>query len=294
MRLLSAIPRIEQVGDAKVQGWITRMERALMLLAARLDSPPSLADLAAAASVSQFHFHRIWRAMTGETVHQTVARLRIASAQQRLAAGGASITDVAMEGGFGTPQSFARTFRRVTGVSPTQFLSHGAGRIAVEPAPDASLRIELRGQGELVALRQDGGAYRALNALFWQLWTWADEAGKLDGLQGIYGIPRDDPASVPEERLRYDAALMLADPLDPPAPFARITLPAGEHAALRHHGSHDGLEASNDRLIAAVLASGREPADFPLFHHFLDDPEEVEPDALRTDILLRLAPEGAG
>jgi DNA gyrase inhibitor GyrI len=83
---------------------------------------------------------------------------------------------------------------------------------------------------------------------------------------------------------------MLDDPGALPAPFARLILPPGDYAQCRHDGSYDGLEASNDRLIDAVLASGREPADFPLFHHFLDDPEEVAPEALRTDVLLRLLP----
>jgi AraC family transcriptional regulator len=107
-------------------------------------------------------------------------------------------------------------------------------------------------------------------------------------LLGIYGIPFDDPVSIDEHRLRYDACLAFTDPGTPPAAFRRITLPAGDYATLRHHGSYDGLEASNQRAIDAVLASGRDLADFPLFHHFLDDPEEVAPEALRTDILIRL------
>jgi AraC family transcriptional regulator len=90
--------------------------------------------------------------------------------------------------------------------------------------------------------------------------------------------------------LRYDACLAFTDPGTPPGEFSRITLPAGDHAVLRHHGSYDGLEASNQRVIDGILALGRDPADFPLFHHFLDDPEEVAPEALRTDILIRLVP----
>jgi len=276
-----------------MNGWIARVERALILLASRLDTPPSLEELAAEANVSPFHFHRIWRAMTGETVGQTVARLRVATAQQRLTEGNATITAVAMEGGFGTPQSFARTFRRVTGMSPTQFLSHGTARIAAAAVGDAPVRIELREKGELVALRREGGEYRELNALFWQLWNWAEGAGMLQDLQGIYGIPLDDPTSVPEERLRYDACLAFGDAGAPPAPFTRITLAPGDYAILRHSGSYDGLEPSNQRLIDGVLQSGREPADFPLIHHFLDDPEEVAVDALRTDILVRLNAERA-
>ncbi|HST44728.1 MAG TPA: AraC family transcriptional regulator [Luteimonas sp.] len=272
-------------------GWIARMERALALLATRLDDPPSLDELAAAANVSPFHFHRTWRAMTGETLGQSVARLRVAQAQARLADGDVSITEVAMDGGFATPQSFARAFRRVTGMSPSGFLSGGAQRTAVDPKPDATVRIELRAAGQLVALRKEGGAYRALNALFQQLWDWADAAGRLGGLQGIYGLPLDDPESVPESRLRYLACLALDDASRPPAPFEMLALEAGEYATLRHTGDYAGLEDANQRLLVQVLASGREPADFPLFHHFLDDPEEVAPELLRTDVLVRL---GAG
>ena len=277
-----------------MNGWIPRVERALLILATRLDDPPSLEELAAAACVSPFHFHRIWRAMTGETVGQTVARLRVSMAQQRLEEGGTSVTDVAMEGGFATPQSFTRAFRRVTGVTPTDYLSHRVGRTTVAAKDQAMVRIELREQGELVALRREGGAYREFNSLYWQLWNWAEGAGKLEGLQGIYGVPLDDPASVAEDRLRYDACLALSDPGDPPAPFTRIALPPGDYAVMRHDGSYDGLEKSNQRAIDGVLMSGREPADFPLFHHYLDDPEEVAEADLRTDILVRLAPSETG
>lgn len=273
-----------------MNGWIARMENALAMLASRLDDPPSLEELAGAANVSSFHFHRIWRAMTGETVARTIARLRIAGAQQRLAEPDASITSVAMETGFGTSQSFARAFRRVAGMSPSEFLSNGTARITVATAHEAPLRIELREKGELVTLRKEGGAYHELNELFWRLWTWAEGADRLAGLQGIYGIPLDDPVSVDEHRLRYDACLAFTDPGTPPPPFKRFTLPAGDYATLRHHGSYDGLEASNQRAIDGVLASGRDPADLLLFHHFLDDPEEVAPEALRTDILIRLVP----
>lgn len=274
-----------------MDGWIARMERALALLASRLDTPPALAELAAAANVSPFHFHRIWRVMTGETVGTSITRLRIANAQQRMQHGDASVTSVAMDGGYGTPQSFARAFRRVTGMSPSEFLTNDTGSSAVTSTPDTPLRIELREGGKLVALRREGGAYRELNALFWQLWNWAESTGRLDGLSGIYGIPLDDPASVAEADLRYDACLMLDDDSVPPKPFGQVGLPSGDYALWRHDGPYDGLEASNDRLVEAVLTSGREPADFPLFHHFLDDPEEVAPEALRTDILLCLLPE---
>jgi AraC family transcriptional regulator len=270
--------------------WIERTAEALDLLSARLDDPPSLQELASAAGYSAFHFHRIWRALLGETVGQTIARLRIAAAQQRLRNPGASITRVAMDGGFATPQSFARAFRRVAGLSPSEFVVSDLPQSGVAADRSADLQVELRPSCRLVALRREGGAYRELNALFARVWAWAEESGRLADLQGLYGIPMDDPLSVPEAQLRYDACLALGEDANPPDPFHRVILPAGEYARLRHNGSYDDLEDADQTLIQRVTASGRKPADLPLVHQFLDDPDETPTDELRTDILLLLEP----
>lgn len=271
--------------------WETRIERALSLLADRLDTPPDLHELASAAGISAFHFHRIWRVLTGETVGETIQRLRIAASQAKLAAGGGSVTAVAMDSGFGTPQSFARAFRRVTGMSPSAFAASGSAPVNTAAPADAEVRIELRAPATLVAMRREGGAYRQLNALFWAVWSWAEAAGKAEAFEGIYGIPYDDPVTVPEDRLRYDAAMAFADPGTPEPPLHRIELAAGEHAVLRHVGSYEGLEAANQALVRWLIASGRTPADMPLFHHFLDDPEQTPEAELRSDILILLEPQ---
>lgn len=52
----------------------------------------------------------------------------------------------------------------------------------------------------------------------------------------------------------------------------------------------DSLPASIDALYAAAIATlDRAVADAPLFVHYLDDPEEVDTAALRSDIYLPLA-----
>lgn len=271
--------------------WIERMERALALLADRLDDPPSLQELASAAGSSPFHFHRIWRTLMGEPVSRTVTRLRIAAAQQQLREPGATVTGVAMDAGFATPQGFARAFRRVVGMSPSDFLASDDPAAGILADPAAPVRVELREACALVALHRDGGgAYRQLNALYQRLWDWAEGAGLLGGLQGLYGIAYDDPASVPEDQLRYAACLALGDGIDPPAPFAPIDLPAGDYACLHHVGPYDDLDAIDQVLVGWVIASDREPADLPIIHHFHDDPDVVAAEDLRMDALILLQP----
>jgi len=271
-----------------IDRWKTRLGKAAALLGGRLDDPPSLNELATAAAVSPFHFHRIWRALTGETVAQTVLRLRLEASEQLLSRAGASVTETAESVGFGTPQSFARAFRRHFGTTPSEHRR-------VTPSPERGRSIPLqvdivsRGPVLVVALRRDGGAYVDLNATFASVFAWAQNEALLASLEGIYGVPLDDPASVPAERLRYDACLALGDTVRPPAPFRSLLLPAGEYALVRLMGPYDGLEALQQRLAGEWLVqSGREPADFPTIHHFLNDPDETPPQELVTEILLPL------
>ena len=267
--------------------WRRRFERAASLLSGRLDDPPSLAELAAAAAVSPFHFHRIWRALTRETVGQTILRLRMEASQELLRVKDASVTETATAIGFGTPQSFARAFRRHTGRTPSEH-RNSQSSVGKKDAADMKVAVDRRGEIMVVVLRREGKAYTDLNATFGEVWSWAEATDTLQHLQGIYGIPLDDPASVPVDKLRYDAGLALGV-TSAPEPFRVLRLPAGEFACLRHFGSYDGLEAATQYVVSEwLLSSGREPADFPVFHNFINDPDQTPVDELITDILLPL------
>ena len=267
--------------------WRRRFERAASLLSGRLDDPPSLADLASAAAVSPFHFHRIWRALTHETVGQTILRLRMEASQELLLVKDKSVTETATAVGFGTPQSFARAFRRHTGLTPSEHRD-SQPPVAEMGAREMSVAIDRRGEIMVVGLRREGKPYTDLNATFGQVWSWAEATDTLKGLHGIYGIPLDDPASVPDAKLRYDACLALGV-TSAPQPFRILRLPAGEYACLRHFGSYDGLEAATQYVVAEwLLSSGREPADFAILHYFQNDPDQTPVEELMTDILLPL------
>src|SRR5579859_2879070 len=271
--------------DNTLDRWKVRFSKAAQLLTERLDDPPPLEELAAAAAISPFHFHRVWRALTGGTVRETVLRLRIEISQQLLASGGANVTEIAMASGFGTPQSFARAFRRQTGVTPTAYRENNASNVT--PLCPPQVTIEQRDETLVVALRHVGDCQK-LDAVFGVVWGWAVEVGLIDRLQGIYGIPFDDPESVAAEELRYDACLALGEVTPPPA-FRLLSLPGGKMARLRHYGSYQGLETTTQSLFEDwLLTSDYEPADHPTFNHYLNDPEVTPEAELITDIYLPL------
>lgn len=95
-------------------------------------APHTLESLAAVAHLSPYHFHRIYRALTGESVVETVQRLRLAQAAQRLTDAAALVTTVAHDAGYDSPQAFARAFRGFTGVTPSEFKARQK-RLAAPP-----------------------------------------------------------------------------------------------------------------------------------------------------------------
>ncbi|MFT4067138.1 MAG: GyrI-like domain-containing protein [Paraburkholderia sp.] len=109
-------------------------------------APHTLESLAAVAHMSPYHFHRVYRALMGESVVETVKRLRLAEAAQRLT-DAARVTAVAHDAGYDSPQAFARAFRGFTGVSPSEFrarqrhlVAHPCSGAAMSGSPASSAR----------------------------------------------------------------------------------------------------------------------------------------------------------
>lgn len=58
------------------QNYIHRIDRVIEFLSTHVDNSLSLEKLAAVAAISQFHFQRVYRAVTGEFPSKTLRRLR--------------------------------------------------------------------------------------------------------------------------------------------------------------------------------------------------------------------------
>lgn len=114
--------------------------RAVAFVAGRLGEPLTLADIAAAACISRFHFARLFRARTGCSPMAYVMRLRLERAREMLARDDRCIADTAAALGFYDQSHFTRTFRRVHGIPPRQFRLRSRGAAAPAPlacAPEA-------------------------------------------------------------------------------------------------------------------------------------------------------------
>ncbi len=106
--------------------YLSRINRVIDHIAAHIDEDLSLETLARVANFSPYHFHRIFRAMIGETLSRFIARLRIEKASlQLIYQSKKSITEVAFDCGFTSSAAFARAFREAFGMSASQWRSGG-------------------------------------------------------------------------------------------------------------------------------------------------------------------------
>jgi AraC family transcriptional regulator len=81
----------------------------------------SLAELAAIARLSPYHFCRAFKETVGEPPHRYQMRRRIEQAKTLLVKPSLSVSDVATTVGYGSPSRFSALFRQVTGHSPRDY-----------------------------------------------------------------------------------------------------------------------------------------------------------------------------
>jgi AraC family transcriptional regulator len=104
--------------------YTARINRVIDTIESNLDSPLKLNTLAAVANFSPFHFHRIFRALLGETLNQFIQRLRLEKAAAQLVDNpNKSITEIAFDCGFSGSATFARAFKDFFGINASQWRS---------------------------------------------------------------------------------------------------------------------------------------------------------------------------
>ena len=95
-----------------------KLNRVIEFIDANLENDISLADLAAVAELSAFHFSRAFRKSTGKTPQQYVMQQRLERAKVLLARPDLPIVEVSLRSGFKNQSHFTSWFRKYTNFTP--------------------------------------------------------------------------------------------------------------------------------------------------------------------------------
>jgi AraC family transcriptional regulator len=276
--------------------YIERIDRVVGFLNEQTEASPSLQELAEIAGVSRFHFHRLYRAITGETPSATLRRLRLARAADMLKNRKKPITEIAFDVGYESSQAFSKAFRRVTGFSASGLrqderrLDAVIGQLSHPPMPTARNALEVRLVSiepfKVIASRHVG-PQKGLFDAYGELFRWAEERNGTKNFRGIFGIAIDDPRSVPENECRFDCCFDLGADVKAENGYREVILGGGLYAVTRHVGPYEGLEDASDFLYGTWLpASRRALRDVTGFNHYLADPDTVPPEKWETDVCI--------
>ena len=121
------------------------------------EEEPNLEALAAAAGMSRFHFHRVFKAQAGVTPKAYAAAVRAARVREGLAQG-APVTDVLYAAGFNSSSRFYAGADAMLGMAPSRFRGGGAGetiRFAVAQCSLGAILVAATGQGICAILMGD-------------------------------------------------------------------------------------------------------------------------------------------
>src|SRR5262245_32825920 len=181
-----------------------RLLRVQLFIQDNLDDDLSLERLAKIAHFSPYHFHRIFRALLGEGVHEYVRRLRLESAAQVLRSTGRNVVEVALGAGYGSHEAFSRAFRQRFGVSPSEYRNGVRGQeeevTAMGEAKEYPLRVEACPERRVAFVRHVG-PYGEVGPTFGRFMGWVGQRGLLGPGTMVLGICHDGPEVTAPDKL---------------------------------------------------------------------------------------------
>ena len=270
-------------------------DRILRVLSYIHDNPAgdlSLDTLADVAAMSRFHWHRVFRAMTGETCAQAVRRIRLHRASIWLVNDDRSIDQIATDIGYPNTASFARAFAEMFGARPASF--RAAGRTL---PPASSLKsgdfkmypVTIRQEPDRrLASQRHVGAYYKIGKVFENLVAICTARNLWPDVAGFVGVYCDNPEEVPEDKLNSRAGMIWQGD-EIPEGLEEYIIQGGKTAVMTYKGPYAGLAEAYQTLFGDWLPkSGEEPADMPCYEISLNSPRDTAPEDLLTEICLPL------
>ncbi len=283
-----------------------RIAAAIEYINLHLDEGLELANIAAVANFSPFHFHRIFKAFRGEPLGNYITRLRIETAAQLLRFSDLSIETIAYKVGFEVPASLNKAFKHYYDTTPGEYRLTKNLYNMKTPQNNPSVKLKAP---KIVELEPKNaicisftGEYSSLDfsGAFAKLWEQV-KAQKLftAGIEHI-AIYHDDPKSTDPAKLRTDVCLVIRKPAVAAGEVQIKAIPGGRYAVFTHIGPYNEVGAVYDAIysewVPANCTCGEDCGcgddckcalrDEPVFEKYCNDPVTTAPEKLKTEIYI--------
>ena len=255
--------------------YLRQVQRGIDYIEANLDFEITLAKVAKAAGISQWHFQRIFKALTNETLKTYIRSRRLASALDKLIYTDTGILEIALCAGYESQASFTRSFKKAFGLTPGEYRKIGDRSLFLRKAQfdtdyikhiqqNVSLEPELYTQGAMKLVGLKTSFYgmesdkNSMGQKLPELWdTFMKRFEEIPHVvPGIcYGLVRQaEPGS---EKLEYFAVVEVTD-IEPPEGMVSLELPPIQYAKFTHRGKPEAIDNTVNYIYSNwLIQSGR-------------------------------------
>lgn len=259
-----------------------------------LNESIDLKTIAEIANISEFHFHRIFKAYIGESIGAYITRLRLENAAQKLQITNFTLTEIAESTGYQSQYALSKTFKKHFGLTPSafkniqnyfssQFLKPECEPIELQPN---IICIESK---KLVYIRiiAKYGSELDYRAAWKKLWHFAKQQDIVSERSEFIGLSFDDPNITKHEQCRFYACISTDKPIKPDGEFGIQTIEKGKFAIFTHKGAYSGLNKLYQSIYFDWFNNTSEILRNNMsFEKYLNNPEKVKEADLLTEIYI--------
>ena len=272
--------------------YIQRINKVVAYINNHLDETLDLKTLANEVALSDFHFHRIFKALKGEAIGAYITRLRLEATARLLRYTALTIEEIAFNIGYETPASLSKAFKKQYGISPTEYRTNKDTYIMKKEIINPNLALKAP---KIVTLEPKNliyvaltGAYGSLDygKAYEQLWA-VIKAQKLftKGIESIC-ISYDDPKITEGSLQRSDVCLAIHKPATPQEEVSCKTLAGGKYAVFFYQGCYENLSQVYDTAVRWVIDHQYTLREEPFFEKYLNDARRTPKEKLKTEIYI--------
>jgi AraC family transcriptional regulator len=230
---------------------------ALYHVQSNLDGDLELEALARVAGFSPSHFHEVFQAEVGETPRQYVERIRLERAAFHLRIQDEPILRVALDVGYQSHETFSRAFKRRFMMTPSDYRRAELGWPAQSKAKPASSRqyslsaTSARRRKRLkMAFIRHVGPYETVPP---ELWSQLEQQLHSQGWPSDgprVGLGHDSPSVTSPEQCRFDAGILVDEPVEVGGDMAVQWLDSGPAAVTTVVGPYSSLPQAYPEIFS--------------------------------------------
>jgi len=274
-----------------------RMNRVIQYIECNLDAEVDVNALSNIACYSEFHFHRLFRSYTGESVYAYRKRLLLERAVRHLLHSHDNITEISFKCGYENQPSFNKAFKKHFSYTPSQvrqqMVSIDVSKIKPDVKRSIKMKAEMKNLDDIhVICARETGAYAESAAKAWgRIMKFAYSNRLMNNNVRSIGISHDNPSVTDADHIRFDACVDIDADITAENGLKKYTISGGKYAMFLHKGAYENFPQAYAYIFNEWLPeSNYSLLDKPCFEIYLNrDPRRTKPENLRTEIYIPLA-----